>query len=205
MPSPANPHRKRVRHYDLPGHCHELTFSCYRRLPLLADDGRLQELARAIDRAGERWNWRLAAFVFMPEHVHLAIWPGPAAGRIDQLLFAIKRPFSYRARQNLEASDRSLLEQLTVRQRPNVSTFRFWQEGPGYDRNLTTEQAIAAAISYLHLNPVRRGLCRQAIDWPWSSARWYASEGRTIDAAWPRLTPLPAGFFHEGTRGVVPT
>ena len=30
-------HRKRVRYYDEPGHCHELTFSCYRRLPLLTN------------------------------------------------------------------------------------------------------------------------------------------------------------------------
>jgi hypothetical protein len=36
-----------------------------------------------------------------------------------------------------------LLERLTVRQRPGVATFRFWQEGPGYDRNLT--KSIASA------------------------------------------------------------
>ena len=32
------PHRKRVRHIDEPGHVHELTFSCYRRRPLLVED-----------------------------------------------------------------------------------------------------------------------------------------------------------------------
>jgi hypothetical protein len=26
----------------------------------------------------------------------------------------------------------------------------------------------------IHHNPVRRGLCKRAIDWEWSSARWYA-------------------------------
>jgi len=29
-------------------------------------------------------------------------------------------------------------------------------------------------IDYIHQNPVRRGLVRQATDWPWSSARFYA-------------------------------
>jgi len=29
------PHRKQVRHYREPGCLHELTFSCYRRMPLL--------------------------------------------------------------------------------------------------------------------------------------------------------------------------
>ncbi len=34
----SSPHRKRVRHFDEPGHVHELTFSCYERRPLLVDD-----------------------------------------------------------------------------------------------------------------------------------------------------------------------
>jgi hypothetical protein len=32
------PHRKRVKHYHQPGEFHELTFSCYRRMPLLTND-----------------------------------------------------------------------------------------------------------------------------------------------------------------------
>jgi len=30
--------RKRVRHFDEAGHAHFLTFSCYRRMPLLCKD-----------------------------------------------------------------------------------------------------------------------------------------------------------------------
>ena len=32
----ASSHRKRVRSYNIPGHAHELTFSCFRRLELLS-------------------------------------------------------------------------------------------------------------------------------------------------------------------------
>ena len=200
---PPTPHRKRVRHYDLPGHCHELTFSCYRRYPLLTNDDWLEQLSRAIDSANDRHGWQLAAFVFMPEHVHLLMHPAQEASKIANLLFAVKRPFSYRIKQELTVCASPLLEQFTIQQRPNVKTFRFWQEGPGYDRNLTTDKAILAAIDYLHMNPVRRGLCKQAADWRWSSARWYQSDGKHIDPALPCLTPLPAGFFHAGTKGAV--
>ena len=31
-------HRKQVKHDDIPGDAHLLTFSCYRRLPLLSKD-----------------------------------------------------------------------------------------------------------------------------------------------------------------------
>ena len=66
-------HRKRVRHYDEPGHFHELTFSCYRRMPLLTNDVWRAMLSVSIDRAVKGHSFRLIAFVFMPEHVHLLI------------------------------------------------------------------------------------------------------------------------------------
>ena len=33
-----------------------------------------------------------------------------------------------------------------IASRPGRSVFRFWQEGPGYDRNLNTAKAVLAAI-----------------------------------------------------------
>jgi len=65
------PHRKKVRHYDQPGHVHELTFSCYRRLPLLTNDQWREQFCIAVDRATDRHHHHLLAFVLMPEHVHL--------------------------------------------------------------------------------------------------------------------------------------
>jgi putative transposase len=67
-------------------------------------------------------------------------------------------------------------EQLTVQERPGKTCFRFWQEGPGFDRNIFSRAAVLRAIDYLHLNPVRRGLCQRTVDWRWSSARYYHLE-----------------------------
>jgi putative transposase len=118
-----------------------------------------------------------------------------ADARIDRLLFAIKRPFSYRIKQFLIEAHSPLLEKLTINQRPGISTFRYWQEGPGYDRNLMNAFAVQSAIDYIHLNPVRRGLCNSAIDWLWSSARWYLSDTQLHDSRLPTLTRLPSEFF----------
>ena len=193
---PTNkPHRKLVKHFDDRGEIHELTFSCYRRLPILDHPWRRQQLSLAIDRAAENHAWRLAAFVFMPDHVHLLVYPTEHGARIDQLLFAIKRPFSYRVKQELVETHDPLLEQLTIRQRPGKTTFRFWQEGPGYDRNIRTEKALLSSIDYLHLNPVRRGFALRATDYPWSSARWYASDGQEVDLSLPKLSAVPPECF----------
>lgn len=80
-------------------------------------------------------------------------------------------------------------------ERPGKTAFRFWQEGPGYDRNLNRTATVLSSIDYIHENPVRRGLCRQAVDWKWSSARWYASDGRIDDSDLPQLAGPPAEMF----------
>jgi putative transposase len=87
-------HRKRVRHYDEPGHCHELTFSCYRRMPLLTNDVWRSMLNVSVGRAVAGHGFRLIAFVYMPEHVHLLVFPGDPGSRVSGLLKAVKQPFS---------------------------------------------------------------------------------------------------------------
>ena len=170
------PHRKLVKHFDEEGQGHELTFSCYQRLPLLKDDHRCQQLATAIDRAVGRHGFSLLAFVFMPEHVHLIVYAEEPTARIADLLFAIKRPVSYRIKQDLIASNNPLLEKLTIRERPGKTSFRFWQEGPGYDRNIHDQKTLDKMIDYVHRNPVRRELVDHPGDWKWSSWRQYEEE-----------------------------
>ena len=75
--STDRPHREKVRHYHDPGGLHELTFSCYRRMPLLTNNRWRQLLGEAVDRAMVGQGYRLAAFVLMPEHVHLIVYPLP--------------------------------------------------------------------------------------------------------------------------------
>ncbi len=142
----------------------------------------------------------MAAFVYMPEHIHLLIYPGANASAIDEFLSAFKRPFSCRIKRLLEEINSPLLRKLTLRQRPGAESFRFWQEGPGYDRNLDRPNTVLTAIDYIHRNPERRGLVDRAIDWHWSSARWY--EGLTYESQLqlPKLEKLPAEFLIQATR-----
>jgi putative transposase len=188
-------HYKTVRRVHDPGDCHEITSSCYHGMLLLTNDAWLRMLAQSVDRAIRRHDFRLVAFVFMPEHVHLLVYPTLPEPQLDLLLKAIKRPFSFRVKQELTVSRSPLLATLTIHERPGVECFRFWQEGGGYDRNLKTETAVRSSIEYIHLNPVRRGLCERAVDWKWSSARHYHQPGDAIDPDLPEISGLPPEFF----------
>lgn len=185
------PHRKRAKHYHDPGNFHELTFSCYRRMKLLTNDARRCYLARSNDAAAAAEPFLLIAFVYMPEHVHLLVYPSRPdadAESISQFLADVKRRCSAQVKADLTASG----SRLTIRERHGRNVFRFWQEGPGFDRNLNTPAAVLASIDYIHRNSDTRGLVGQATDYRWSSARWLISDGQHIDPDLPKLYRLPS-------------
>lgn len=136
----------------------------------------------------------LAGFVFMPEHVHLLVYPMDPNPSIGRYLARIKQPFSKQIKERLIGQHSRLLSTLTVRERPGKECFRFWQEGPGFDRNLFSADAIASSLEYLHNNPVTRGLCRLAVEWTWSSARYYLdTPPRQHHPGLPVIHGLPEG------------
>ncbi len=186
---------KTIKHFHEPGDLHELTFSCYRQFKLLTNDTWRGCLARAIDDACVQHRFQLIAFVFMPEHVHLLVFPLHGDPAIDNYLAAVKRPVSAAVKRDLRHAGSPLLKRLTVRERPGKESFRVWQEGPGYDRNLQKPETVLRSIDYIHLNPVRRKLVTQARLWKWSSARFYESGGTEIDPHLPRITFLPVEFW----------
>ena len=165
----ATPHRKTVRHVDVPGQIHELTFSCQDRRPLLMSPVVCQMLVLAIDRAVERLGFQLLAFVFMPEHVHLIVRAVSPGSQISRLLYAIKKPTAARYRRWLVAEDPMLLRSLTRADRDGDERFHLWLQGPGYDRNVIEVGTARRMIEYVHANPVRRGLCTHPGQWRWSS------------------------------------
>ncbi|WP_390623340.1 REP-associated tyrosine transposase [Blastopirellula sediminis] len=189
-------HRKRVKHFHVPGHFHELTFSCYRRRPLLTNDAWRTIFARAIDDACLTEHCPLVAMVFMPEHVHLLVLPTTHDANISRLLQRMKRSSSAKIKAMLVEARSQLLDELTIQTRPGQHCFRFWQEGSGYDRNLYDRGAVEAAIEYIHENPVRRGLCRRAVDWKWSSMRFH--ESGVVETHLPRLNRIPSEFWDVG-------
>jgi putative transposase len=70
-------HRKQVRSYNIPRHAHELTFSCFRRWPLLSRDRTRQWFVEALGQARRRLDLLLCAYVLMPEYVLVIVYPRP--------------------------------------------------------------------------------------------------------------------------------
>jgi putative transposase len=85
-------HRKQVRHFHELGDFHEFTFSCYRRMPLLTNDDWRQRFSRCLDDALGEMAFQLVAFVYMPEHVHLLVYPPTPEPDIGRFLARMLTP-----------------------------------------------------------------------------------------------------------------
>jgi len=171
---------KRCKRYNIAGHAHELTFSCFRNRKFLSKKRTCEYLVESIIKAKEKHCFSLWAYVFMPNHIHLLIRPRKKNYSISSILQSIKQPVAARAISYLKRENPFGLKHLATGQQDRQ--YRFWQKGGGYDRNITRTDTLIEAVKYMHLNPVRKGL----VDAP---ARWYYSSA----AAWASTAngPLP--------------
>ena len=162
--------------WNEPGHAHFVTFSCFQRLPLLTRDRTRRWVITSLEETRRKLDVSLWAYVIMPEHVHVLLYPLQADYEMRLILVALKRSVSDAAKRHLERTGNTQwLNRLRVRY-PSRNVFRFWQPGGGFDRNIFKEKTVASVIEYIHANPLRRGLVQSPADWEWSSARFW--EGR---------------------------
>ena len=168
----------RRRNLNLPGHAHELTFSCYKKYPFLSKDRTCQWLGDALRQACDALSYELWAFVFMPDHVHTIVWPKERKYDIAAFRRAVKEPVARTAVRWLEEHSPAWLPKIT-RTRGRRTERLFWQPGGGYDRNITEVETLLRMIEYLHANPVRKQLCERPQDWTWSSAACLIAGGST--------------------------
>jgi putative transposase len=136
--------------YQQTGNFHFLTFSCFHRFPYLGTAAAREGFESALERMRRRYNFVVAGYVVMPEHVHVLV-SEPRKGSLARAVQALKLSVS-----------------VGSAQRP------FWQ-ARYFDFNVHSEEKRVEKLRYMHRNPVVRGLCAKPEDWPWSSFRHYAT------------------------------
>ena len=66
---------KTCRRYNVPGDADALTFTCFRRHPLLSRNRACHWFVESLDATRKKHDFDLWAYVLMPEHVHPLIYP----------------------------------------------------------------------------------------------------------------------------------
>jgi putative transposase len=153
-----------LKRFQQTGDLHFITFSCYRRLPLLGEPEHRDLLEWAVEQARVRYGFYLCGYVVMPEHVHLLV-SEPEGKPLATAVQAIKQ---------------------SVSRRLIGGRAHFWLERY-YDFNVFSESKRKEKLAYMHHNPVARGLCAEPGEWQWSSFRHYATGERgviEIESGW---------------------
>ena len=119
--------------------------------------------------AREEYKFKLWAYVIMPDHVHLLIWPGERGHIISEVLHRIKGLTASIYKQHLVSQSPEMLDAYSFDFK-GKKKFKFWQSGGGFDRNLWNAKPIHQSIGYIEGNPVQAGYVDEAEKWPWSSA-----------------------------------
>jgi putative transposase len=163
----ASPHHKSLHRYETFLGLRFLTCSCYRRLPLFNDEWVRHEFVTSLVRTRDRHGFVLIAWVLMPEHFHLLLIPRLPESPVDAVLNMLKSTMSRRVLAQWRADDSPVIRGIAG----GRGTLRFWQPGGGYDRNVRGDRPLRDLVTYIHEDPVRRGLVASSTKWPWSSAR----------------------------------
>jgi putative transposase len=90
---------------------------------------------------------------------------------ISGFLRSIKNSAAKRILNSLREQRSSILDKLQIKGAEADGPYRFWQAGPGYDKNIWTVEKVIEKANYCHRNPVARGLVTSPADWHWSSYR----------------------------------
>ena len=170
--------RNRLQRLYGRGDLHFITFSCYRRRPLLGMPRSRYQFVKILDQVRSRHHFQLIGYVIMPEHVHLLL-SEPERGSPSKVLQVLKQGVSRVLRKRRRKSSST---QLTLRFAPAPPDApAFWQRR-FYDFNVWSEKKLKEKLDYMHRNPVERKLVLHPKDWAWSS--WSHYEKRETGLIW---------------------
>jgi putative transposase len=161
---------KGLKRYCGRGDLHFLTFSCYRRLPLLGTVRARNVFVEALAKIRERYRFLLVGYVVMPEHVHLLI-SEPPKGTPSLVLKVLKQRVSRDLRRKRRRAPAGQLGLSFMKGADGLP--RFWQPR-FYEFNVYSAKKKREKLEYMHANPVKRGLVRNPSAWIWSSFSFYA-------------------------------
>jgi putative transposase len=143
-----------------------VTFSCYHRQPNFNSPEVCDLFLRCLEQMRRRFAMCVYGYVVMPEHIHLLV-SEPGRSTVPQVRAPCLGANLGSLADAIHYLKLSFSKQLHC---GTGSRGSFWQKRY-YDRNVRDEREFVEKLRYLHRNPVKRGLVKQAADWKWSSFR----------------------------------
>ena len=167
---------ERFRFHSDGGGLFFVTFSVVEWLPVFVSEAACRLLTDNLNFCHEHKGLRTNAYVVMPTHFHGIFYHASfAADELKNILHEFRK---FTGHKLADLCDRSFPSSFrdTLRDHAGADRERrFWQATQHPER-IETEPFWQTKFDYLHANPVRKGLVRQASHWRFSSAAYWQSE-----------------------------
>jgi REP element-mobilizing transposase RayT len=155
-----------------PNTFHYLTLVTHNRVPVFRKDESCKIFVDVPSEVREKFPYKLVGYVLMPDHVHTIV-----NNRINTISEWLHRVRGNSARKILawlrdEKHLMSFKKLELAHPQKRKHTHAVWQKDPSVI-DLWSHKFVRQKLNYLHLNPVRAGLCEHPADWKWSSCRAY--------------------------------
>lgn len=155
-----------------PNTFHYVTLVTFNRVPIFKSDRACEIVVDVLREVRERFPYKLIGYVLMPDHAHAII--NIQKCNISQWLHKVRGNSARKILKWLrEGQYGTSLKKLELKHpQKRRHTHAVWQKDPSII-DLWSPKFVRQKLNYLHLNPVRAGLCQHPAEWKWSSCRAY--------------------------------
>lgn len=116
---------------------------------------------------------KLYGYVIMDNHIHL-IWSPTKLYSLKHTQLSFMKFTAQRIKRDLKLNHQNILKEFFVALKDR--NYQFWQRGP-LCVDLYNDETIVQKLQYIHNNPVKKELCKEDINYKFSSAKFYKELG----------------------------
>ena len=137
--------------------------------PLLSQDKYKQKIIESLQFLVTNKRITLYSFVIMSNHVHL-IWQVLTGNTPQKVQASFMKFTAKEIKLDLQKNHPLVLEKFKVNAADRE--YQFWERNP-LGTELYTNPVFMQKLEYIHLNPVKAGLCKLPEEYFYSSAKFY--------------------------------
>lgn len=164
------------------GNAYFITTSVNKFIKIFKEKNYIDILLENIDFYRTKYNFKLIAYVIMPDHLHWLIYPDQDdVKKISNIMENFKKFTSRQLRKLMERKKRIGWLKLFKLKSPKKKNWEYqiWEDGYD-DLGVYSAKVLRTKIDYIHNNPVRKGLVKRPEDYLYSSARNYILNDHSV-------------------------
>lgn len=146
------------------------TLVTHQRTSIFTENVFINELKNAVKDVKLHSPFDVKAWVVLPDHMHFVWSLPPGDSNYSKRIGQIKVEFTKRIKAEVNNFNPQIQSKLNKRE-SNIWQRRFWAH------EIRNQSDLQKHVDYVHYNPVKHGLVKNVVDWPYSTFHKYVRTG----------------------------